>query len=186
MSARCPGTATGTARDYASGVSSYTVQWRRPGGAWRSWLSGTKATSAWFTGTAGRSYEFRVRAVDLKGNVQSWTSPPAKPSSLQPGAFGKVSASTLNVRSGPGTSYGIVDSAVAGDIVYVLEGPVSAGGYQWYRVQYGFSEFPSSDYPRIAWMAGSSSGTPTIVPAQAPGVTTLRPFISQGDRTSVV
>ena len=172
------------AQDYASGVASYGVQWRRPGGTWHQWLSNTKATSAWFTGTAGRTYEFRMRATDAKGNVQAWSTPPAKPASLQPGAFGKVVASTLNVRTGPGTGYGIIDSAVAGDVVYVLEGPVSSGGYAWYRVQYGFSEWPSADYPLIAWMAGSSSGTPMIAPAQAPGVTTLRPFVSQGPRTA--
>jgi hypothetical protein len=73
---------------------------------------------------------------------------------------------------------------VAGDIVYVLEGPVSSGGNEWYRVQYGFSEWRSADYPLIAWMAGSSSGTPMIAPSQAPGVTTLRPFVSQGSRTA--
>lgn len=172
------------AQDYASGVSSYDVQWRRPGGTWQAWLGRTKATSAWFTGTAGRSYHFRMRSRDVKGNVQPWTTVPAKPASLRAGAFGKVTASTLNVRSGPGTGYGIVDTAAAGDIVYVLEGPVSSGGYAWYRVQYGFTEWPSADFPLIAWIAGSSSGTPLIVPAQAPSTTTLRPFVSQGARTS--
>ncbi|HEY7525706.1 MAG TPA: glycosyl hydrolase family 18 protein [Candidatus Limnocylindria bacterium] len=172
------------AQDYASGVSTYGVQWRRPGGVWQQWLSNTKATSAWFTGTAGRTYQFRMRAIDAKGNVQPWTSPPATPTSLTPAAFGKVVAATLNVRTGPGTGYGIIDSAAAGDLVYVLEGPVSSGGYEWYRVQYGFTEWPSADYPTIAWMAGSSSGTPMIAPAQAPAVTRLRPFVSQGSRTA--
>jgi spore germination protein YaaH len=172
------------AQDYASGVASYSVQWRRPGGSWHDWLMGTKTTSAWFTGTADRTYQFRFRATDMKGNVQGWTDVPAKPATLQPAAFGQVVASTLNVRSGPGTSYGIVDSAVAGDMVYVLEGPVAAGGYDWYRVQYGFSEWPSADYPRIAWMAGASSGTPMIVPAQSPASTRLRPFVDQGSRTA--
>ena len=106
---------------------------------WRTWLAGSRKTSAWFAGEAGSTYEFRVRAVDLKGNAQSWITVPGKPVSLKAGAFARVSAATLNIRSGPGTQYGIVDGAVAGDVVYVLEGPVAAGGYQWYRVQYGFS-----------------------------------------------
>ncbi len=59
------------AQDYASGVSSYTVQYRRNHGSWRTWLAGSKKTSAWFAGAAGSTYEFRVRAVDLKGNAQS-------------------------------------------------------------------------------------------------------------------
>ena len=65
------------ANDYASGVSHYNVQVRRDGGAWHAWISGTKKTAAWFTGTAGSKYEFRVRAFDLKGNGQTWITVPA-------------------------------------------------------------------------------------------------------------
>ena len=54
--------------DYASGVSHYNVQARAVGDAWQPWFSGTTRTSAWFTGRAGTTYEFRVRAYDLKGN----------------------------------------------------------------------------------------------------------------------
>ena len=172
------------AQDYASGVSSYTVQSRRDGGTWRTWLRGTRRTSAWFTGDAGSIYAFRVRAVDLKGNAQSWVTLPGKPSSVKAGAFARVAASTLNVRSGPGTQYGIVDNAEAGDVVYVLEGPVSAGGYQWFRVQYGFGEWPSADYPLIAWMAGSQSGTAMLAPRLAPTVTRLSPFVRQTGGTA--
>ncbi|HKO34783.1 MAG TPA: glycosyl hydrolase family 18 protein [Candidatus Limnocylindria bacterium] len=166
------------AQDYASGVSSYTVQFRRNQGAWRTWLAGSKKTSAWFAGEAGSTYEFRVRAVDLKGNAQSWVTVPGKPATVKAGAFARVSAATLNIRSGPGTTYGIVDGAVAGDVVYVLEGPVASGGYQWFRVQYGFTEWPSADFPRIAWMAGSQSGTAMLAPRQAPTVTRLSPFVN--------
>ena len=172
------------AQDYASGVRSYTVQYRRDRGAWRTWLTGSRKTSAWFAGEAGSTYEFRVRAVDLKGNAQSWVTVPGKPVSLKAGAFARVSAATLNIRSGPGTQYGIVDGAVAGDVVYVLEGPVAAGGYQWYRVQYGFSEWPSAEFPLIAWMAGSQSGTAMLAPRPAPTVTRLSPFVNQTGNTA--
>jgi spore germination protein YaaH len=172
------------AQDYASGVRSYTVQYRRDRGAWRTWLTGSRKTSAWFAGEAGSTYEFRVRAVDLKGNAQSWVTVPGKPVNLKAGAFARVSAATLNIRSGPGTQYGIVDGAVAGDVVYVLEGPVAAGGYQWYRVQYGFSEWPSAEFPLIAWMAGSQSGTAMLAPRPAPTVTRLSPFVNQTGTTA--
>ena len=99
------------AQDYASGVSNYTVQYRRNLGAWRTWLAGSKKTSAWFAGEAGSTFEFRVRAVDLKGNAQSWVTVPGKPAKVKAGAFARVSAPTLNIRSGPGTTYGIVDGA---------------------------------------------------------------------------
>jgi spore germination protein YaaH len=172
------------AQDYVSGVKHFFVQWRRLGGSWHAWLSPTKATSAWFTGRAGRTYEFRIKAVDYKGNAQSWTTAPTRPSSLDPGAFARVRVSSLNVRTGPGTGYGIIDTAAAGDVVYVLEGPVSSGGYAWYRAQYDFSEWPSADYPRIAWMAGTASGDTLMAPAQAPTVTKLSPFVAQVSRTA--
>ena len=172
------------AADYASGVSDYDVQWRRPDGSWRTLRSRTRATAAWFTGTAGETYQFRMRARDMKGNVQAWTTVPLKPATLQAGGFGKVVADTLNVRSGPGTGYGIVDTKHTGDVVYVLEGPVASGGYEWYRVQYGFSEWPSADYPLIAWMAGTSSGTPMMAPRRAPSVITMSPFVAQDGRTT--
>jgi hypothetical protein len=110
---------------------------------------------------------------------------PAKPASVQPGAFARVTAATLNVRSGPGTAYGIVATATEGDVMDVIEGPVSSGGYSWFRVQYGFDEWPSADYPLIAWVAGSDSDTAYLAPAVAPTVTTLSPFVAQGSRTGI-
>jgi spore germination protein YaaH len=172
------------ADDYASGIRSYTVQYRRDGGSWRTWLSGSKKTSAWFAGDAGSLYEFRIRAEDLKGNRQSWVTVPGKPSSVKAGAFARVTASNLNVRSGPGTGYGIISTAHAGDVVYVLEGPVAADDARWFRVQYGFGEWPSAEYPLIAWMAGSQSGTSMLAPRLAPTVTRLSPFVRQTDRTA--
>ncbi|HSM38854.1 MAG TPA: glycosyl hydrolase family 18 protein, partial [Candidatus Limnocylindrales bacterium] len=163
--------------DYASGVDSYKVQLRRNGGSWTTWLSGTRATSAWYSGVAGSSYEFRVQAVDWKGNAQPWITVPPKPASVTPGAFARVSTATLNVRSGAGTGYAIVDTLSAADRVYVLDGPVSASGYEWYRVQYGFSEWPSADYPRIGWSAVGDSGGPFLAPAAPPTLTTLDPFV---------
>jgi spore germination protein YaaH len=171
------------ATDYATGVASYSVQWRRPGGFWHSWLSKTQQTSAWFTGSAGQTYDFRFRAVDVKGNASAWTTVTAQTASLAPNSFATVSADTLNVRSGPGTAYGIVDNVVAGDVVYVLEGPASANNYEWYRVQYGFTEFPSADYPRIAWIAGSTDATEMLEPSAAPSRTTFQPFVRIGDVT---
>jgi spore germination protein YaaH/uncharacterized protein YraI len=171
------------AQDYGSGVSHYNLQYRRNGGTWQSWLTGTKKTAAWFAGTAGSRYEFRVRAFDLKGNAQKWVSVPAKPSAVQPGAFARVTSATLNVRSGPGTDNGIVATASEGDVMYVVEGPVSSGGYNWFRVQYGFDEWPSDEYALVAWVAGGSSDTTYLAPSSAPTVTKLSPFVEQSSRT---
>jgi hypothetical protein len=57
--------------DVGSGLLSYTVQVRdRAGGSWTSWLTDTTATSAHWLGQVGHSYEFRVSAIDRKGNRQ--------------------------------------------------------------------------------------------------------------------
>ena len=65
-----------------------------------------------------------------------------------------VNAALVNVRSGAGTSFSVVDTAAYGETFTVQEGPVVANGYEWYRVSAG------------AWIAGdflslqSGSGTP--------------------------
>ncbi|HEX5578479.1 MAG TPA: glycosyl hydrolase family 18 protein, partial [Candidatus Limnocylindria bacterium] len=167
------------AEDFASGVSHYRLQWRTVGGAWHDWRRSTTKRSAWFAGEARTSYEFRVKAVDFKGNAQPWTTAPATPATLRPDAFARVASASLNVRSGPGTGYGVIATATGGDVVYVLEGPVAAGGYDWYRVQYGFGEWPSADLPLIAWMAGRTSDSDLMVPTRAPSTTRLAPFVAQ-------
>ena len=169
--------------DYASDVSHYNVQYRRSNGDWRSWLSGTRKTAAWFAGNAGATYLFRVRAVDQRGNAQPWITVPAKPASLKVGAFARVRTSSLNVRTGPGTGYGLVATASKGDRVYLLDGPVAAGGYAWYRVQYGFTEWPAADFPLIAWVAGGGAGATYLAPSASPTSTRLAPFVTLTART---
>lgn len=51
-----------------SGVSSYNLDVRAPGGTWRALVRKTALTRARFRGVQGRSYEFRVSAVDRAGN----------------------------------------------------------------------------------------------------------------------
>jgi hypothetical protein len=50
-----------------SGIESYTIWVRVDGGTWQTWLQ-TAQTSAIFTGSPGRTYEFAAWAVDLAGN----------------------------------------------------------------------------------------------------------------------
>jgi uncharacterized protein YgiM (DUF1202 family) len=58
-----------------------------------------------------------------------------------------VTSDTLNVRSGPGTGYSVIDMLTYGNQVVVLDGPVSADGYTWYEVSYSFGGF-------TGWVAG--------------------------------
>jgi hypothetical protein len=41
----------------------------------------------------------------------------------------------LNIRSGPGTQFSIVDRVLSGETVSVLEGPVTAENFTWWRVR---------------------------------------------------
>lgn len=56
-----------------SGIATYDVQYR-PGtsGNWLDWQTNTTNQSAQFSGQAGQSYYFRVRARDLAGNVEGY------------------------------------------------------------------------------------------------------------------
>ena len=168
------------ALDYVSGIDAYNVQIRdRSSSSWSHWLTGTKATDAYYLGLVGHSYEVRVQAIDMKGNAQPWSAPSlATPAKVTPGTFASVNVSSLNLRSGAGTSFGIIGTLAANDRVQVTSGPVSASGYVWYQVQYGFAEWPSSEYPRIGWVAVGDSSTAYLLPASAPNVTRLSPFVT--------
>jgi hypothetical protein len=150
----------------------------RAGGSWTPWLTDVSWTKATYHGIEGHAYEFRVSARDGLGNQQ-----PLLPEALEPGStlavggFARVIPAALNVRSGAGTGYAVLDQVTAGARLGVLSGPVSADGYQWYRVQFGFAEWPSADYPRYGWVAAGSVGDPYLVPAPAPSVTLLNPLI---------
>lgn len=58
-----------------------------------------------------------------------------------------VDSASLNVRSGPGTGFAVVDTLYAGDQGVVLDGPVTANGYTWYQLNYSFGGY-------TGWVAG--------------------------------
>lgn len=59
-----------------SGVDYYDIQYREAGQDWRSWLNHTRQTDNSFVGQEGITYEFRGRAVDHAGNVESFPDNP--------------------------------------------------------------------------------------------------------------
>lgn len=166
--------------DVGSGVLNYSIQVRdRATTTWVSWLTGTTSTSAFWIGEPGHAYEFRMSAVDRKGNRQPWIGSPMDPgSTLVVGGFATVASDTLNVRSGAGTGFGVQATLGRGDRVFLMGGPISSGGYSWYQVQYGFTEWPSADYPRVGWSAAGLDGEPYLVPAVAPAVSVLDPDVT--------
>ena len=170
--------------DYQSGLAHYNVQVRnRSSASWSSWLVGTHATSATYIGTPGITYEFRVQAVDSRGNAQPWLTAPGMRSTVTPGSFARTTTS-LNVRSGAGTSYAALTTLAPSERVYVMSGPVVAGGLSWYQIQYGFKEWPSSEYALIGWAALGGVGESYLAPAYAPNITHVDPFIDGYARTA--
>lgn len=49
-------------------TSLFDVQYRESNGDWTNWLSGTPGNAALFQGQTGKTYQFRVRAMDYAGN----------------------------------------------------------------------------------------------------------------------
>ena len=91
---------------------------------------------------------------------------------LAPGSFGKVVASTLNVRSGAGISKPLVTTAPAGTILAITGGPVSADGYSWYEVSLPIKEWaPVVGVRTNVWVASSSSSTTLVAAVGAPNST---------------
>jgi hypothetical protein len=166
--------------DVGAGLASYTVQFRdRATSTWTTWKAAVTSTSATFIGTQGHAYEFRVAARDKLGNTQPWQAAQPDPgTSLKVGGFATVSSSMLNVRSGAGTTFTQLDQLTSGERLALLSGPVTAGGYKWYQVQFDFAEWPSATYPRIGWVAAGDGTSAYIVPGRAPNVTTLRSWFT--------
>lgn len=72
-----------------------------------------------------------------------------------------VDSASLNVRSGPGTGYTVIDTLSSGDQGVVLDGPVSADGYTWYQINYsygGYSGWVAGEYLSYAGGSGFAIG----------------------------
>jgi hypothetical protein len=46
-----------------------------------------------------------------------------------------VNTDLLNLRAAAGLDRGVIAQMVTGDDAYVIDGPVSAGGFSWYQVE---------------------------------------------------
>ena len=55
-----------------SGLNCYDIQVQKDSGGWTDWLTCTTATYGEYTHTGGGTYEFRSRATDAMGNVDSY------------------------------------------------------------------------------------------------------------------
>lgn len=62
---------------------------------------------------------------------------------------------TLNLRSGPGVSFDILEALDPGDEFMVVDGPTCEGGFAWFRVRYG---------DNIGWIAEGDSESYYVEP----------------------
>lgn len=89
-------TVSWTGFDSGSGVEMFDVLVSENGGAYRQWLSGTRATSDVFTGSIGSTYAFLALATDRVGNRELLPKNPETTTSLISGATGVVPPYTLS------------------------------------------------------------------------------------------
>ncbi|HKF86127.1 MAG TPA: FlgD immunoglobulin-like domain containing protein [Candidatus Limnocylindrales bacterium] len=160
-----------------SAIASYDVQVSTNGGAWRTWLANTKASSNVFQGRTGVGYAFRVRARDRRGSVgsfgtaASWSARP----SIRVGGFGRVLRDGLGYRSRPDTSARRLGTIKAGTIVAFTRGPIRADGYTWYEVTQPVRQWPPlSRVKRGVWIAVRKGSRPYVAASGAPNSTTVR------------
>ena len=82
-------------------------------------------------------YEIEVITGDVGWVVQDFLTagdPPPPSGGVSVGDTIKVVDGPLNIRSGPGSSYGAIDTAATGATATVTDGPTSANGYTWIKI----------------------------------------------------
>ncbi len=86
-----------------------------------------------------------------------------------------IGDSVLSIRSGAGTDYRVIGSLVEGDEVDILDGPIDAEGYTWWRVE--------SD-AGTGWCAGEVGDTAMLEPLTA-AVPTNTPTVAPTPESSL-
>ncbi len=152
-----------------SPIPTYDVQVSTDGGAWISWRTGTALTSDLFVGRTGHRYAFRVRGHDSHGNVSAWdvTTVGGPPAAIATGGFVRVVADSLNMRAAASTSSTKIGTLSTGDALAILDGPVTSGGYTWYKATGPLYEWSPVTRPETGfWVAAGSGSSEYLVPRQ--------------------
>ena len=148
-------TRTGTATRTATGTRSPTAT-RTTTGSPTATRTPSLTTSPSLTPTASATVPSSTPTVTRTPSRTATT-----PSGWAPGSTIRTTAS-VNMRTGPGTNNGVIRVVPSGTLGTVVSGPVSATGYQWYRVNMGSlgTGWIASDY--LALVSGpGATATPT-------------------------
>jgi spore germination protein YaaH/flagellar hook assembly protein FlgD len=165
-----------------SGITSYGVQVSVDAGSWKTWRTGTTATSDVFLGREGHGYAFRVRGRDAKGNVGSWNVSNVWRASpkLAVGGFAVATVDGLAMRMAPDTSATKAGELSRGDLVSIIGGPRSADGYTWWLVAGPLREWrPVSPLDEGLWVAAGPSASPYLIAGHAPSTALVDPVIGR-------
>ena len=112
-----------------------------------------------YNGTTGYVYGEYVKVNNNESKPETPSTPeiPSTPEATQTGKVVNVTT-TLNIRSGAGTNYGIVGRVGANATVSILG---QEGG--WYKISYnGLTGYVSSDYIRVNNTAGDNNTNSTV------------------------
>jgi GH25 family lysozyme M1 (1,4-beta-N-acetylmuramidase) len=99
--------------------------------------------------------------------------PPTEPEGETMSQWYKVTASVLNIRNGPGSSYTDVGDLLKDDIIEVIE---TVGG--WHHIDNIWRDAELIDFPAVSWCSGAYTvltAAPVIVPPEPPTETILVP-----------
>ncbi|MCB0122367.1 MAG: fibronectin type III domain-containing protein [Caldilineaceae bacterium] len=120
-----------------SGIAYYNVQYLIPGDNWQDWLMHVTATSGTFYGAQnGVTYQFRVRAVDNAGNVQSFGGAQAQTIVDAVAPTASVNAlPTYTFSSAFVVSWGGTDNGGSGIAYYDVQYRTNDGTWQNWQVQ---------------------------------------------------
>ena len=101
-----------------------------------------------------RTYVRQLAALGIAGTALSTNAvDQVRASTFGPGEVVHTTTS-LNVRSGPGTGYSVIDSKPPRMRGQVFDGPVSANGYDWYEVEFDDDRI---DDKTMGWCARGSN-----------------------------
>ncbi len=87
---------------------------------------------------------------------------------LTVGSFVTVGGNTANLRTGVGSAFAIIAQLAEGDVVTLLEGPITLDGVTWWRVE--------TNDGTTGWLAQNAEGV-TLVPSEPEPVSTPTPMV---------
>ena len=147
-----------------SGIKSYDVQTRQDNGSWTNWKTNTTDTAATFSGPAGSTIRFRVRARDNAQNLEAWPSSPDATTVLY--TWG-ISGRVTDNRGAPVQGMAVTTAPAAfhvsssdSDGAYAAHVATDAASYAVTWSKSGYGSLPSTSFPRLA----DASATVVLLP----------------------